>query len=69
MLDPNTYQVFLDGDSVAFTASEFRILYKLVVNQGNVVTHQSLENSLHRIRTNEYADGNSLVKKYIQRLR
>ena len=65
ILDPATYEVFLDGTRVDLTSTEFRLLHLFLENRGNVVTHQTLARSLWGDRV----DSSELVKKYIQRLR
>ena len=65
ILDPATYEVFLDRRRVDLTSTEFRLLHLFLENRGNVVTHQTLARSLWGDRV----DTSALVKKYVQRLR
>lgn len=65
LLDPATYEVFLHGNRLTLTATEFRLLHVLLNHRGTVITHELLETSLWGDRVDRAA----LVKKYIQRLR
>ena len=65
ILDPSAYQVFLQGNRLTLTSTEFRLLQLLLKNRGTVLTHRSLEVSLWGDR----GDASGMVKKYIQRLR
>ena len=65
VINPATYEVFLDGHRLTLTATEFRLLYLLVRNRGAVVSHRFLERTLW----GERVDSAPLVKKYVQRLR
>lgn len=64
-IDPLGYEAYLDDRKVHLTPAEFRLLYLLAKNHGEVVTHQALEQQIN--------GGNPLnvpsAKKYIQRLR
>ena len=66
LVNPATYEVALAGKRLILTSTEFRVLYTLINNQGTVVTHQSLEQS---IWGSQSVEGSGLEKKYIQRLR
>ena len=39
LINPATYEAFLDGHPLALTATEYRLLYLLVRNKGGVVPH------------------------------
>jgi len=65
LVNPATYEVFLEGHRVMLTSTEFRLLYLLVRNRGTVVSHQAVERALWGDQT----DSSGLVKKYVQRLR
>ncbi len=65
VINPATYEVFLNGHRLHLTSTEFRFLYLLVKNRGTIVTHRFLERTFWGDR----ADSTSLVKKYVQRLR
>jgi DNA-binding response OmpR family regulator len=64
-INPATYEVFLGGQPVTLTSTEFRLLHLLIKNRGAVVTRHTLEQTLWR----EPVDGHGLIKKYVQRLR
>ncbi len=65
LVNPATCEVFLGGERLLLTSTEFRLLYLLVGNWGTVVSHQAVERSLW----GDQADKSGLVKKYVQRLR
>jgi two-component system KDP operon response regulator KdpE len=54
------------GQSVRLTGTEYRLLYHLVRNAGQVLTHEAL---LARVWGREYTDEISYLKSYISRLR
>jgi DNA-binding response OmpR family regulator len=59
-------QVTVRGEPVSLTGTEYRLLYHLVRNAGQIVPHESL---LARVWGREYTDEISYVKSYINRLR
>ena len=59
-------QVTVDGEPVSLTGTEYRLLYHLVRNAGQVMTHESL---LARVWGREYTDEIDYLKVYISRLR
>jgi DNA-binding response OmpR family regulator len=59
-------QVSIQGQPVALTGTEYRLLYHLVRNAGRVMTHEAL---LARVWGREYTDEISYLKSYINRLR
>ena len=67
MLDPDAAEVFVDGDQVNLTPTEFKILSLLVQNAGKVVSRESLIETVWGL---EPASADSyLVKLHIQHLR
>lgn len=42
MLDPNSYEITLDGEKLDLTRSEFRLMEALMANQGKVLSRESL---------------------------
>lgn len=58
--------VTVRGLPVALTGTEYRLLYYLVRNAGQILTHETL---LARVWGREYADELSYLKGYISRLR
>ncbi len=54
------------GESVPLTATEYRLLYHLVRNAGQVLTHETL---LARVWGREYTDEINYLKVYVSRLR
>jgi len=61
-----TEEVFLSGNRLKLTPTEFHLLSELVRNEGRVLTHSTL---LEKIWGSEYVEDPSAVKKYIHRLR
>jgi DNA-binding response OmpR family regulator len=59
-------QVTVAGEPVSLTATEYRLLYHLVRNAGQVLTHETL---LARAWGREYTDEIDYLKVYISRLR
>lgn len=59
-------EVTVHGQPVALTGTEYRLLYQLVRNAGQVMTHEAL---LARVWGREYTDEISYLKSYISRLR
>ncbi len=59
-------QVTVDGQPVSLTATEYRLLYQLVRNAGQILTHETL---LARVWGREYTDEIDYLKVYISRLR
>jgi two-component system KDP operon response regulator KdpE len=65
-IDFERRQVSVDGEAVALTGTEYRLLYHLVRNAGQVMTHEGL---LARVWGREYTDEIDYLKVYISRLR
>jgi two-component system KDP operon response regulator KdpE len=61
-----THEVYLSGERVRLTPTEFALLSELVKNQGTVVTHRDL---LQRVWGPQYVRDHDLVKTYVWRLR
>lgn len=59
-------QVTVRGQPVSLTATEYRLLYHLVRNAGQILTHETL---LARVWGREYTDEIDYLKVYISRLR
>jgi DNA-binding response OmpR family regulator len=60
------HEVTVRDQPVALTGTEYRLLYHLVRNAGQVMTHEAL---LARVWGREYTDEISYLKSYISRLR
>lgn len=65
-VDFSTRQVLLDNREVKLTPIEFNLLYQLVKNAGQVVTHRTL---LTKVWGSEYTEVTSYLKVFIQHLR
>jgi len=65
-IDFATYEVFVSGELVHLTPTEFNLLCYLVRNQGRVLSHDTL---LEKLWGSEYIGDRSLLKKYMSRLR
>jgi two-component system KDP operon response regulator KdpE len=61
-----THDVYVNGKLVDLTPIEYKILYQLVRNEGRVVGHTNLLNS---VWGPHYEAGPEFLKKYIHRLR
>ncbi len=64
-LDPKTVEASMDGRSLQLTPTEFKLLLALMRNRGSVVSRRYLEQNIWDNRS----DSQSLLKKYVQRLR
>jgi two-component system, OmpR family, KDP operon response regulator KdpE len=65
-LDLPGRQTFLNGDPLALTPTEFKLLSHLVVNRGKVVAHEDL---LRKVWGPEYVDNVDYLRVYIWHLR
>ncbi len=65
-IDFDAHQVFLRGQPVSMTATEYRLLEILARNAGRVVPYQTL---LHRVWGRYAVDSSDYLKVYIHRLR
>ena len=61
-----THEVFLCGEHLNLTPTEYRLLSELMRNEGRVLTHRTL---LDRVWGPEYDGDSSFTKRYIYRLR
>jgi len=61
-----THEVYVNGKPVELTPIEYRILYQLVKNEGSVVGHKNL---LDSVWGPDYGAAPEFLKKYIYRLR
>ena len=61
-----TREVFLSGNRIKLTPTEYHLLSELVRNNGRVLTHSTL---LEKVWGLESTDDYSCIKKYIRRLR
>ncbi|MFC2073126.1 response regulator transcription factor [Chloroflexota bacterium] len=62
----DTHEVFISGERVTLTPTEYHLLSQLVRNEGKVLTHDML---MERVWGSEYMTDTSFIKKYIYRLR
>jgi DNA-binding response OmpR family regulator len=60
------HELRVRGEVVGLTGTEYRLLYHLVRNAGQILTHEAL---LARVWGREYTDEISYLKSYINRLR
>ncbi len=65
LINPATREVFLAGEPVPLTATEFRLLHLLANDPGKAVSHSTLE----RVLWGSDVDSSDLLKQYVQRLR
>ncbi|MGH2687970.1 MAG: winged helix-turn-helix domain-containing protein, partial [Actinomycetota bacterium] len=65
-LDPDAFKAWKDGEELALTATEFRLLHELLRNRGRVLTRDAL---LRSVWGYEYAGDTRLVDTAILRLR
>jgi two-component system, OmpR family, alkaline phosphatase synthesis response regulator PhoP len=65
LINPATYEVFINGQPLALTYREFQLLHLLAKNQGRVVSRQHLEQAIW----GEAVDGSGGLSTYIRRLR
>lgn len=65
-ISPATHEVYVRGQRVNLTPTEFRLIHALVRRQGSVATHDMLLRAIW----GEGVDGNgNVLRKYVQRLR
>jgi DNA-binding response OmpR family regulator len=65
-IDPRAVQVFVDGESVDLTPTEFRLLYTLALERGRVATRDEL---LQRIWGRRATHRDRTVDVFVRRLR
>ncbi|MFC1948172.1 winged helix-turn-helix domain-containing protein [Chloroflexota bacterium] len=66
IIDFSTREVFISGERLKLTPTEYNLLIELVKNEGKVITHNTL---LEKIWGSEYINDPSFIKKYVHRLR
>jgi PAS domain S-box-containing protein len=59
-------RVVVDGDQVALSATEYKLLFELASNAGRVLTHDQI---LHNVWGPEYSGASELVRSFIRNLR
>lgn len=65
-VNPNTHEVFVKGQVIHLTPTEFKLLCYLAENKGRLVTHEALQVLLWGSEGKYYADS---LRKYVQRVR
>ena len=66
IIDCNSHQVMLGGEEVHLTPTEFRLLQYLAQNQGKVVSHRKI---LQTVWGAEYGDEREYLRVYVSQLR
>jgi two-component system KDP operon response regulator KdpE len=66
IIDCNSHQVMLGGEEVHLTPTEFRLLQYLAQNQGKVVSHRKI---LQTVWGGEYGDEREYLRVYVSQLR
>jgi DNA-binding response OmpR family regulator len=66
LVDPHSYQAYVDGENVELTPTEFRLLYALASEQGRVVTRDEL---LQRIWGRRLTRRDRTVDVFVRKLR
>jgi two-component system KDP operon response regulator KdpE len=61
-----THQVFLSGNPVTLSPTEYRLLSELLMNVGTLISNEEI---LKKLWGNEYVGDGNLIKTYIYRLR
>lgn len=59
-------QVKVDGKPVKLTATEYKLLFQLIKNEGRLLSHETL---LTRVWGDDYGDSRDLLRVHIQHLR
>jgi DNA-binding response OmpR family regulator len=67
-IDPDSYRVSMDGQDVALSSREFRLLQCLAENRGRVVPLEEIVKATHSLET-DYQDAGSLVRPLIRSVR
>ena len=65
LMDPGSYEAFIEGRRLVLTPTEFKLLYSLARHRGMVLSPDTLE----RIVWGNDGGTGELVKKYVQRVR
>lgn len=66
IIDCNSHQVMLNGEEIHLTPTEFRLLEYLAQNQGKVMSHRKI---LQTVWGAEYGDEREYLRVYISQLR
>lgn len=66
IIDYNSHQVMVDGKEIHLTPTEFRLLEFLAKNQGKVISHRKI---LQSVWGAEYGDEREYLRVYISQLR
>src|SRR5687768_9739362 len=66
LIDPRSFQAFVDGESVELTPTEFRLLYALALDRGRVLTRDEL---LQRIWGRRLTRRDRTVDVFVRKLR
>jgi DNA-binding response OmpR family regulator len=66
LIDPRSFQAFVDGQSVELTPTEFRLLYALALDRGRVLTRDEL---LQRIWGRRLTRRDRTVDVFVRKLR
>ena len=66
VVDPGSHTVSKNGDSVALTPTEFRLLLALAKHEGEVVSHEAL---LSEVWGRDCSDGQEKLRLYVRYLR
>lgn len=66
LVDPGSHTVSQNGDAVALTPTEFRLLLALAKHEGEVVTHETL---LSEVWGRKCSDGQEKLRLYVRYLR
>jgi DNA-binding response OmpR family regulator len=66
VVDPRSFQAYVDGENVALTPTEFRLLYALAAEQGRVLTRDEL---LQKIWGRRETHRDRTVDVFVRRLR
>jgi DNA-binding response OmpR family regulator len=67
-IDPASYRVAMDGEDVALSSREFRLLRCLAENRGRVVPLQEIVKATHGLET-DYQDAGSLIRPLVRSVR
>ena len=66
LLDPDSRQVVVSGNEIHLTPTEYDLLYYLAKNDGEVITHREL---LQSVWGPEYGDERKYLRVFISQLR
>ena len=65
-VDFSSSEVKISGKPVKLTATEYKLLYQLIKNEGRLLSHETL---LTRVWGDDYGDSRDLLRVHIQHLR